>query len=200
MAEQKDTIAALDRIKSELILKHMFDVDWLLFPYDGKDAQDYPGEYNRTYGRPSYGNCPRCYRMGPLGNICMDCLNSMWIPNQPQLRYTIILARQNSRCDRRERWYNPEFLHNTTGDTAQWEWEWTSGVHHAHLPAQIYCRRKMSPTRPVPCPPGFDHLGPYHTGLRNFRMHMRRIYRLPEQDNVDALPGQGNLTPLQEAL
>ena len=85
MAEQKDMIAVLERIESKLILNHIFNVDWLLFPYNGKDTQDYQKEYDRTSGRPSYGNCPQCYCMGPLGNICMDCLNNMWIPNQPQL-------------------------------------------------------------------------------------------------------------------
>jgi hypothetical protein len=204
MAEQKDTIAVLDRIESELILKRMFDVDWLLFPYDGKDAQDYPGDYDRIYACPTYGNCPRCYRMGPLGNICMDCLNNMWIVNIPHLRYGIVLARKHSRCERQERWYNPEFLHNTTGDTVQWEsidtvqWEWEL-TSDAHRTTRIFCRREMSPTRLIPCPPGFDDLGPY-TGLRNFRMHMHRIYRHPEQDNADALPGQGDLKPLSTYL
>ena len=99
MAEQKNTIAVLDRIESELILKRMFDVDWLLFPYDGKDAQDYPGDYDRIYACPTYGNCPRCYRMGPVGNLCNDCPNDFWIPDQAQWRYSIILARQETRCD-----------------------------------------------------------------------------------------------------
>jgi len=98
---------------SENALKEKFNVSWLLYEYDGKHTDDYPGDMT-AFNHPTYGNCTRCHLMGPMGDLCYNCLpfHRLWDFHRSAHRYVMIIAEQLW-CDRHERWYNPEFLHNT---------------------------------------------------------------------------------------
>jgi hypothetical protein len=120
MADHQNTTAdcltnSLIRQNLEDALKKRFHVNWLLYNYNGKHLNDYPGSITKrhdpTYGtwdHLTYGNCRRCHLMGPMGDQCYAC--------GPHLHFlstcVLILAKQQL-CDPRERWYNPEFLDNT---------------------------------------------------------------------------------------
>jgi hypothetical protein len=170
---------AQGRLVSEAVLKKRFEVELLLFSSDGFNAEAYPGEYNNFECRPVYGNCIECYRMGPLGRYCRVCAmpphqGFAGIAGMVSHPFVMVLA-EKIKCDTHERWYNPEFLHNTNGDTTPPE-DPVEGPVQVH---KCYCRRE----RWRPYPPGFDSVGPTLDGHQNFGVHMRAIYRNPVKDD-----------------
>ncbi len=167
---------------SENALKTQFHVDWLLYPYDGKHANNYPGCIAARQ-HPTYGNCRRCHLMGPMGEQCADC----GVDDRGFFStYVLILAEQQL-CDPRERWYNPEFLHNTNDATRIVEAPFLPDMEidphliwaHLHHPTvrRRLCNRHHR--RPYP-----EMLGPHPCGKENFKEHMRTIYLHPLRDDL----------------
>ena len=169
------------RHHSKTALKTQFNVDWLLYPYDGKHTDNYPGCIAATQ-YPAYGNCRRCHLMGPMGERCDDCdpddLGFVSI-------YVLMLAQQQL-CDPHERWYNPEFLHNTNGATQIVE----AATHMEIDPHRIWQHLDGPTLRQRLCHrhhrrPYLDMLGPHKCGKENFKEHMLTIYRHPLLDHLD---------------
>jgi hypothetical protein len=166
------------RQHSEDALMEKFDVNWILYHYDGKHIDDYPGSITRYYhpadghkDRPTYGNCRRCHLMGPMGNQCSACGPHLHFLST----YVIILAEQQL-CDPRERWYNPEFLHNTNGSSRIVD---EPDEIRRRLPRKRLCEFNRR-QRPYPTMTGLNACG-----RPDFKENMRIIYTHPL---IDARP------------
>ncbi len=172
------------RQSSETALKTRFNVDWLLYPYDGKHTDNYPGCIAATQ-YPAYGNCRQCHLMGPMGERCNDCDPD----NLGFVSIYVLMLAQQQLCDPHERWYNPEFLHNTNGATRivdaapHLELDTHEIWQHPDAPTlwQRLCRRHLR--HPYP-----EMLGLHKCGKENFQQHMRTIYQHPLLDHSDATP------------
>mgnify|MGYP000049160002 CR=1 FL=1 len=114
MADPTHTTEAQRRLHSEDALKQRFNVNWLLFSYDGHNQEDHPGKYNMARHHPKYRNCRRCHLMGPRGKTGLECDTGNLFADQEL--HVLVLAQQK-RCDTHKHWYNPKFLHNTNSAT-----------------------------------------------------------------------------------
>ena len=123
--------------------------------------------------------------MGPMGERCDDCgpddLGFVSI-------YVLMLAQQQL-CDPHERWYNPEFPHNTNGAT-----QIVGAAPHLELDTHEIWQHPDGPTlRQRLCCRHLRHpypemLGLHKCGKENFQQHMRTIYQHPLLDHSDETP------------
>jgi hypothetical protein len=91
---------------AQQVLREQFNVEWVLWTYNGSPATDYPGTWDRTDRRPTHGNCPSCYKMGPFKCRCNTC-------DKP---FSLIIGNMHQGNADFEKWYNPVFLNTVVAN------------------------------------------------------------------------------------